>query len=88
MVGCGAAVCHVELDAEVGVWTAGVVARRQDDPARRLVLSVVDHNPCHPIIRHRGSDADPDQTESYDPDPDPHHRLNPDPIRINLQMTS
>ncbi len=39
MVGCGAAVPHVELDAKVGVGTAGVVARRQDDAARRLVLS-------------------------------------------------
>ncbi len=39
MVGCGAAVRHVELDAEVGVGTAGVVARRQDDAARRLILS-------------------------------------------------
>ncbi len=63
MVGCGAAVRHVEFDAEVGVGTAGVVARRQDDSARRLVLSVVDHNPSHPIIRHSGSVADPDQIE-------------------------
>ncbi len=39
MIGCGAAVRHVELDAEVGVGTAGVVARRQDDAARRFVLS-------------------------------------------------
>ncbi len=76
MVGCGAAIPHVELDAKVGVGTARVVARRQDDAARRLVLST--SQPLSPNnILHRDSVADPDQIERLDPDPHQSHKLDP-----------